>query len=65
MLNMTGSEKNEKIKSLVKEFKEKANELEQEDKKNHTNINLLDNGKTKYTELYEKYKVKINKLLNS
>ena len=65
MLNMTGSEKNEKIKSLVKEFKEKANELEQEDKKNHTNINLLDNGKTKYTELYEKYKLKINKLLNS
>ena len=54
---MTELEKNQKIDLLIKEFKNKADELEKEESKN--NINRLDNGKTKYTELYEEYKKKI------
>lgn len=57
---MTELEKNQKIDLLIKEFKNKADELEKEESKN--NINRLDNGKTKYTELYEEYKKKIDEI---
>ena len=54
---MTELEKNQKIDLLIQEFRKKADELEKEDTKSE--INRLDNGKTKYTELYEEYKKKI------
>ena len=57
---MTELEKNQKIDLLIQEFKNKADELEKEESKN--NINRLDNGKTKYTELYEEYKKKIDEI---
>lgn len=59
---MTELEK-KKIDELIKEFKVEADKLEQEEKS--TNNNQLDNGKTKYTVLYEKYKKKIDKINNS
>ena len=49
-------EKREKIDSIKEEFENKADELAKDEKCN--NINRLDNGKTKYTELFEKYKQK-------
>lgn len=57
---MTELEKNQKIDLLIQEFRKKADELEKEDKKSE--INRLDNGKTKYTELYEEYKKKIEEI---
>ena len=50
----------EKIDLLKKEFRKKADELQKKEKSN--NINRLDNGKTKYTELFEEYKQKIEEI---
>ena len=60
---MTELEKKQKIDLLIQEFKQKADELEKEDSKRQK-CNLLDNGKTKYTELYEEYKKKIDEIRN-
>ncbi len=58
---MTELEK--KIELLKKEFREKADELQKAEKNN--NINRLDNGKTKYTELFEEYKQRIEEIKQS
>ncbi len=59
---MTELEKKQKIELLKKEFMEKADELEKNEPK--TKINRLDNGRTKYTELFEEYKEKIENIKN-
>ena len=56
-------ERKEKIDLLKEEFRKKADELQKKERNN--NINRLDNGKTKYTELFEKYKQKIEEIKRS
>ena len=56
-------EKREKIDSIKEEFENEADELAKHEKCN--NINRLDNGKTKYTELFEEYKQKIEEIKRS
>ena len=60
---MTKLERKEKIDLLKEEFRKKADELQKKERNN--NINRLDNGKTKYTELFEKYKQKIEEIKRS
>lgn len=60
---MTKLERKEKIDLLKEEFRKKADQLQKREKNN--TINRLDNGKTKYTELFEKYKQKIEEIKRS
>ena len=58
---MNEEEKNRKIEKLIEKFKQEINNIPEE-KQQFKIGGRLDNGKTMYTEIYNKYKKEIDEI---